>query len=424
MLECAVDRNNGGTPDYNYAWSNGGGSATINGLAAGSYTVTVTDTKGCTATNSVTIEQPETAVLITTINKTNVLCKGAANGTAEVVAEGGTLATGHTYSYTWSNDATTASISNLAPATYTVTVTDDNSCTATGSVAITEPAALTLTKTQSNVSCAGSANGSVNVSVSGGTSPYTYAWSGDATSTEEDLSGLGGGTYTLIVTDHNGCTVTETIEIEEPDVLTLGLSPVPESCDGGDGKITAAATGGTQFDLGGANPYYLYSWYRKTSATDSTLFASNVTQIDTLSAGNFTVVVKDANGCEAKASVTLELDNPLAINSTLSANPTICSGGSFSFAPQNGTDGSVPEGTLYSWEAPIVADVSNTHAGVDQTTIHDEGIVYTGSASSVDIPYNVTAKYGHICQNTTAITVTVSATVNGDMTIADRKSVV
>ncbi|MCQ2262752.1 MAG: hypothetical protein MJZ70_00545, partial [Bacteroidales bacterium] len=408
----------GGTPDYDYEWGTGATTATVSGLSAGEYTVTVTDNKGCEKEASVTITEPATAVNITTINKTNVLCKDAANGTAEVVAEGGTLAAGHTYNYIWSNDATTASISNLAPATYTVTVTDDNECEATGEVKITEPTALTLTTEESNVSCAGSSNGSVNVTVSGGTSPYTYAWSGDATSSEEDLEDLGGGTYTLIVTDHNGCTVTETIEIEEPDVLSLGLSPVSETCDGGDGKITAAATGGTQFDLGGENPYYLYSWYRKTSATDSVLIASNVTQIDTLSAGNFTVVVKDANGCEAQASVTLKLDNPLAINTTLSANPTICSGGSFSFAPEDGEDGSVPDGTLYSWEAPVVENVSNTHAGVNQSTIHDEGIVYTGTAPSVDIPYNVVATYGEICQNSTTVTVTVSATVNGNMTIA------
>src|SRR5205085_1360937 len=143
----------------------------------GTYTVTVTDANGCTAATSVTITQPAAALSLSQTH-VNVLCFGNATGSVDLTVAGGTTS----YTYAWSNGATTQDISGLIAGTYTVTVTDANGCTATTSVTITQPAAaLSLSQTHVNVLCFGNATGSVDLTVAGRTTSYTYAWSNGAT---------------------------------------------------------------------------------------------------------------------------------------------------------------------------------------------------------------------------------------------------
>ena len=160
------------------------------------------------------------------------------------------------YSYAWSNSETTEDISNLGAGTYTLTVTDENGCSEEISVEITEPDAITITENLSDyngfgVSCNGASDGSIDITVEGGTETYSYAWSNGATS--EDLSDIGAGTYTLTVTDENGCSEEITLEITEPDVIEILFDSIDDLCFGAcNGSIDVNPIGGTLS--------YSYNW--------------------------------------------------------------------------------------------------------------------------------------------------------------------
>src|SRR5690606_37493810 len=184
----------GGTAPYTYVWSNTATTEDMIGLTAGTYDVTVTDAKGCTATASATVTEP-TVLMASLSSQTNIACNGGTTGSATITVTGGTAP----YTYTWSNGATTATITNVVAGTYNVTVTDANGCTDTASVTLTEPTALSASAIATNVSCNGGSNGTVDLNVTGGTAPYTYVWSNTATT--EDMVGLTAGTYDVTVTD-------------------------------------------------------------------------------------------------------------------------------------------------------------------------------------------------------------------------------
>ncbi|MFV0566043.1 MAG: SprB repeat-containing protein [Flavobacteriaceae bacterium] len=172
----------GGSGSYTYSlysdYSNSNTTGTFNGLSANTYTVYVKDGNNCSTINplQVTITEPESlTVVLTTNGQTNVDCKGNATGSIDVTVSGGTSP----YTYLWTSGETTEDISNLTAGSYNVTVTDAKGCTATlsSAIAITEPETLTVTLAtngQTNVDCKGNATGSIDVTVSGGTSPYTY----------------------------------------------------------------------------------------------------------------------------------------------------------------------------------------------------------------------------------------------------------
>ena len=164
----------GGVNPYTYVWSNGASVADLTGLFAGTYTVTVTDDNGDTESTTVTLTEPNQLILTNSI--TNVLCNGASTGAIDLTVSGGTT----NYSYAWSNGAITEDLTGKIAGTYTVTVTDANSCTATTSATITQPAALNLSTTVTNVLCNGASTGAVNLTVSGGNPSYTYLWSNGA----------------------------------------------------------------------------------------------------------------------------------------------------------------------------------------------------------------------------------------------------
>ncbi|MBA4318308.1 MAG: hypothetical protein C0412_07900, partial [Flavobacterium sp.] len=206
----------GGISPYTYSWSpSGGTSATASGLSTGNYTVTITDNIGCQATRNFTITEPS-AIIATASAQTNIACNGGATGSATVSATGGTPG----YTYLWSNGATTATVTGIAAGTYTVTVTDANGCTATRNFTITQPSAIsTATGSQTNVSCNGGTNGSASVSPSGGTAGYTYSWSPSG-GTAATATGLAAGSYTVTVTDANGCTATRNFTLTQPSAIS------------------------------------------------------------------------------------------------------------------------------------------------------------------------------------------------------------
>lgn len=214
-----------GTSPYTYAWSDGPTSKNRTGLSPGVYTVTVTDATGCTSSVGTLISEPNQLTATITNesdhNGYNISCKGGNDGWATVTAGGGTPP----YKYSWSNGQTTATATNLSAGFYTVTITDNNVCTASTSITITEPPLLTISISDVsdyngyNISCNGGSDGWATASASGGAGTYSYLWSdnqGTATA-----SNLMAGTYYVTVTDDNGCTASTSVTMTEPDPLTI-----------------------------------------------------------------------------------------------------------------------------------------------------------------------------------------------------------
>ncbi len=204
---------------------------------------------------------------------TNVDCNGQASGSAIANVVGGTAP----LTYTWSNGSTSQTANNLLAGTYTVIVIDSNGCTVTEALSITEPSALNPLFVITDNLCAGQNSGSVDLTVSGGSFPYTYSWSNGSTS--EDISNLAAGSYTITVTDGLGCTATSTITVTQPSTLVISTSTTDEMM-GMDGSATVTVSGGT--------PNYTYFWMPGGETTAS---------INGLAAGIYSVMVLDANGC-------------------------------------------------------------------------------------------------------------------------------
>ena len=270
----------GGTAPYIYLWSNAATPATVTGLAAGNYSVTVTDANGCSSVQNVTITEPN-ALTGSISSQTNVACNGGTDGSATATATGGTAP----YTYLWSNASTTATATGLAAGNYNVTITDANGCTTNVSnINITEPTALTSSiSSQTNVACNGASTGAATVTANGGTAPYTYLWSNAATTAT--ATGLVAGTYTVTVTDANGCNSAQNVTISEPAAITG--TDVQTACNS-------------------------YTWI-----DNNTYTASNNTATHTIVGGA-------ANGCDSIVTLNLTIttvDNSTTLNAnTISAN--------------------------------------------------------------------------------------------------------
>ncbi|MBC5835262.1 SprB repeat-containing protein, partial [Flavobacterium sp. F-408] len=266
--------------------------------------------------------------ITSTGSSTSVSCNGGSNGAATVSVSGGIAP----YTYSWSpSGGTGATASGLSPGSYTVTITDANSCTATRNFTITQPTAIsTATAAQTNVSCNGGSNGSASVTPSGGTPGYTYSWSPSG-GTAATATGLSAGTYTVTVTDANSCTATRNFTITQPtSISTATASQTNVSCNGGsNGSASVTPSGGT--------PGYTYSW----SPSGGT--AATATG---LSAGTYTVTVTDANSCTATRNFTIT--QPTSISTATAAQTNVsCNGGSNGSASVTPSGGA--GGYTYSW---------------------------------------------------------------------------
>jgi hypothetical protein len=271
----------GGDPGYTFLWSNTAITQNINALPAGNYSVTVTDASSCTATSTFTLSQSGSLSATPTI--TNVACFGGNNGSINIATTGGTP----TYNYAWSNNSSSQNISGLTSGTYTVTITDNGGCALINSFNVVEPALLAITSTVLGVSCNGNNNGSVDVSVAGGTNPYTYNWGGGIIT--EDRNNLSAGTYAVTITDANSCTSTISAIVTQPDLLSLSLTPVDASAVGAsDGSVTLVVAGGT-------SPISSYSWSN----------GSGTQNISNVPADNYCVTVTDAKSCTASSCINV-----------------------------------------------------------------------------------------------------------------------
>jgi hypothetical protein len=247
----------GGTSGFSYVWAPAGGTgATASGLAAGTYTVTIKDANNCTSTATQVVAQPASALTAATTPVSST-CTSNNNGQASVLAGGGTAG----YSYLWSTGGTNSSISGLGSATYDVTVTDAKNCTTTASAVISNtPGPVASASAVANVSCNRLSTGSADASVTGGTPGFDYVWFPGG-NTGPNAGSLSANTYTVSVTDANGCTSTTTVLITEPPSLIPTASAVAATCGNPDGSVSVSATGGT--------PSYQYVW--STGATSQTV---------------------------------------------------------------------------------------------------------------------------------------------------------
>ncbi|MDT8411880.1 MAG: PKD domain-containing protein [Vicingaceae bacterium] len=283
----------GGTAPYTYSWSPiGGAGATATGLPVGNYSVTITDANGCTFSNTITITQPTT--LFSSITSTDETCPTLNDGTATVIASGGTAP----YTYSWlPTGGTNATATNLAAGNYTITVTDNNGCQLTTNVVINEPNPLTLSTFTQDVSCFGGSDGFASVTPSGGTPNYTYLWSPSG-STSNLASNLSAGTHNVTVTDNNGCQTQTTVTINQPTPISVSFSTVSSTCFGAsDGSITANVSGGSGS--------YAYSWLPTNQ---------NVPTITNVAAGDYIVNITDTNGCFFSDTVSLSEPSEIVLN--------------------------------------------------------------------------------------------------------------
>jgi len=335
----------GGVSPYNILWDNGEVTAIATNLSGGMHTVVVTDDTNATCTQSIFINEPSD--IITTINTTDVSCLGASDGSATINPSGGVPG----YSYIWSVPGSGNSISNVPAGTYFATVTDATLCTDMVEVTIGGPTAVTIvTNTEQNVTCNGDANGIIDVSGSGGTPGYSYNWSNGGTSPTN--SNLSPGNYTVVVTDQNMCTASESYTISEPPVLIAATTSMDETTAGAnDGSAMASATGGT--------PPYDYLW--NTGAITPS--------INNLAPNTYTVVVTDQNGCESTETATV---NPGGCNLTLSlqASHVPCYGessGSINLTVNGGTTS-----TSFDWSNGATSeDLNNIPAGAYTVIVTD-----------------------------------------------------
>ncbi len=298
-LSAAVS---GGTAPYTYAWSNGGATASLNQLNAGTYTVLITDANNCSVSKTVTIKEP--VVLTTTITKTNVSCNDNSDGAITIVPSGGTAP----YSIYWKHDkSTSAGISGLKAGLYEVDVTDANGCVRTEQVNISEPMTLTASVNKTDVSCNGGADGEAIIIINGGTAPYTYVWSNGTTSEKADQ--LKAGTYNVIVQDAKGCTVSKNVVISEPAELKVSFTQTKAGCGGALSDAVIA-------DVTGGIPPYSFEWSDGSSGT----------RLENFTNGIYTVKITDANGCTLSRTMDVEVIEDLTIDFT--KKNVSCNGGS------------------------------------------------------------------------------------------------
>lgn len=215
----------GGTSGYSFNWSNSATTEDLSGVSSGTYSVTVTDSHGCTTTASAFVAEPPAMSVSPVVIP--ISCNGLQDGSINLNVLGGAGG----YQYDWSTGDTTATLSGLGAATYSVVVTDANGCTQTASMQVTEPTAINLS---ANVGHETSGNdGSIDLMISGGTPMYTYSWSNG--SHAENLYNITAGTYTVTVTDINGCTATLSVQVNgvglpgELDESDISLYPNPST---------------------------------------------------------------------------------------------------------------------------------------------------------------------------------------------------
>jgi gliding motility-associated-like protein len=294
----------GGSGIYSYSWSNGSVYPTVTDLTIGNYTLTVTDSRGCIEQSSAIINEP--SELVSSSTSTAVHCFGGSDGSAIVTVNGGVAP----YDYDWSPYGGNANIANnLSTGDYSVSIHDAHGCPHQILVSVNSPAQIILSTSGDSTHCYHGNEGAAQVAVLGGIAPYSYFWdNGDTTISATQLYA---GTYTVAVSDSNGCIAQESVVINEPTQVRASVITPPIVCIGQPALLQASATGGT--------PSYSYSWNNGIDSIQQNV-SPNLTTI-------YTVIARDAFGCISPSQqVTVTVQPPLI--ATVATPDTVCEGSS------------------------------------------------------------------------------------------------
>jgi len=402
----------GGTEPYSVSWSGtstgnpagneiatSGSSYTINGLADGTYTITITDAMGCVHPINSTVAQ--TSAVAFTVSPSQATCNGATTGSIVVTPSGGTP----NYEISWSgpvsgnpmgSEITTAggnyTIPFLSAGNYTITLTDGNNCSSSMPAVVTEPAALNVTSTPTAALCSGDSNGSIAIGVNGGTAAYNISWngniSGDPVGNEINASGgnytlsnLSSGNYSITTTDANLCSTTLNVTVG-PGVSITALLPA----------INSQCLTGNSFNFSGANATISagsitsYTW----DFGDATPAESGINTTHSYStAGTFVVTLTVSNGnCSSTTTTSIDvIANPAA---TASNNSPICAGAILNL------NANTIAGATYSWSGPLLyssllEDPTLTPATTNMSGVYTLTVTLNGCSSTATTTATISA---------------------------------
>ncbi len=360
----ATVQHTGGTGAVAFIWSNGKTDPTIDKLLPGPYTVTATDANGCPAVDTVVVGSPPALVLALT--GTPATCALGADGSASITVSGGT----GPYAYVWSDalNQRDSVARGLSAGSYFVTVTDATGCTATGLALVVEPPPMLLELDPTELDCTGDSTASVLASVQGGTPPFAYLWSTGARA--PGIDSLGEGSYTLTVTDNNGCTIGATVFIFGLDTIEVQALVTPVACYG-------EASGGISLTLGGGAGEVTVSWSGPTGSLSGLV-------LDSLPAGDYTYVATDTNNCFVTAVLTVpQPEQPLAIGLPV-VSDTLCFGARDGRALNQPSGGTPPYSWLWSTGA-TGTELNNLGPGTYGLTLTDaNGCSATGETKVIE----------------------------------------
>ncbi len=329
----------GGTLPYQYIWSNGATTSQITDIGAGVYNATIIDSKGCNTSINKTITEPP--ILQYTVSLTHVSCFSNSTGQIDVTVTGGT----GPYVYNWSNGSTSQDISGITAGNYGLTISDAQGCSQVALFDITQNSPFYTNEHVSHVSCNGGSNGVIDLTLQGGTGPYTYVWSNGATT--EDIQGLSEGAYFVTFTDANLCSSSALIIVNQPDIIQITAVSSDKSC-------RETTDGGIVTDVSGGNGPYTYAW----SNGFSTQNLSNLTE------GTYTVTVTDLNGCSAIASSAVLFPDKLEVAGAVVQN---CPGQSNGTINLSITGGTSP--FSYQWSGSGIQTQNRTGLNTGQYTV-------------------------------------------------------
>ncbi|MFK7982862.1 MAG: T9SS type A sorting domain-containing protein [Saprospiraceae bacterium] len=351
----------GGTAPYNYAWNDGLSQTTpiAYGLAAGVYTLTVTDVNNCAINQLATLSNPPAlSAVVATIG--SPLCNEISDGTIDLTVTGGT----GNYHYLWNTTDTMASLAAISAGNYAVTITDDNNCDfILDSILVTAPELMDITFTNlSNPLCIGVDNGQISTNINGGVAPYNYAWNNEANTAS--VNNLAAADYFVQVTDANGCiALSDTTTLTAPQLLTIDDFLVIDSiqCKGSENgsvfyNVSSQAPNATSFS---------FEWLDSANIVNNSNGFWLSSQFTTLSAGHYDLAIQDNIGCRLNTSFDLSEPDFLQIDTVLIEAPS-CFGESDGNAIVSLQGGTMPYS--YSWTLPnsrIVRTQENVLQEVD-----------------------------------------------------------
>jgi len=387
---------------YTYNWSDGQTSNPAINLCDGTYTLTFTNRLGCSATASEDISAPNPLSL--SVSHTDVSCYGGSDGSVSVNVSGGSSP----YNYNWFTQTglvgNTSTVNNLPIDKYYILVTDANNCNMLDSVIVLQPdSPLISSISKEDTRCFGSSDGNVYLTPLGGTPPYTYLWSNGATS--QNLTSIPAGLYQVEITDANGCTGTNQIQVSEPtEIINNGISTTDNICWGGN-------TGSISIDITGGLPPYTYQWSNGENTT--------INNIDSLYAGIYIVTVTDTAGCNIIVN-NIEITQPNRIIASIYHGPTICIGQSTDLICS--VSGGTPPYS-YAWntgETTSQITVAPTDTSIYNVEVSDINNCTTSAETQINvyppISVNLTANAEKVCPGDPVELTTIATGGNGNYT--------